>query len=394
MFRLLKYFGRRSPHILFIGFPVVYLLKTFQGCLDIRIAQIPNRLGHTISSLDFWLTLNQKSTSLGQKGIKKQIFFMERKYLDDEFYRLVARLIPLGSYWFWNPVFEVIHWLGWQDNFVFELVGEPIDEVSGVFKGTKSPLPQANKDVQDRIAMMCNDFDIELDKLVLLCIRDSGYGESISMGDAERIAEYRNSDILRYSEAINLLIDSGFFVVRMGNEHKPLHNIDHSKFVSFSKLSDEYAMEQIDLFQSCSFVISSDTGLNKLAVICRKPLYMLNVGAFTDRFLHDLTHLVLYKKFKSKVSGKELTMGELITKNILKITDSEEFDKRDIVIEENSSEELRLFVSEIIEICNSQWVESCESKRMRERFKRELEFQGYDFGDFAFPNFFARDRKW
>ena len=394
MFGLLKYFGRRSPSILFIGFPVVYILKTFQRVLDIRIAQIPNRLGHTISSLDFWLTSNQKQKSLGQKEIKKQIFFMDRKYLDDESYRLVARLVPLGSYWFWNPVFEAIHWLGWQDNFVFELVGEPIDEVSGVFKGTKSPLPQANKDVQDRIAMMCRDFDIEQDKLVLLCIRDSRYGDSISRGDAERISEYRNSDIFRYSEAINLLIGSGFFIVRMGNKQKPLYNIDPNKFVSFSRLSDEYSMEQIDLFQSCAFVISSDTGLNKLAVMCRKPLYMLNVGAFTDRFLHGLTHLVLYKKFKSRVSGKELTMEELLTKDILKITDSEEFVKRDIVIEENSSEELRLFVSEIIEICNSRWVESCESKRMRERFKRELEFQGYDFGDFAFPNFFARDRKW
>lgn len=394
MFALLNYFGRRSPSILLIGFPVACLLKTFHEFIDIRIAQIPNRLGHTIASLDFWLTSNQKPTNLVQKRIKKQIFFMDRKYLDDEFYRFVVRLVPLGSYWFWNPVFEAIHWLGWQNNFIFELASGPIEQVSGVFKETKSPLPQANKDVQDRIVMMCSDFGIELDKLVLLCIRDSKYGESISMGDAERFAEYRNSDIFKYSEAINLLIDSGFFVVRMGNEHKSLYNIDGSKFISFSRLSDEYSMEQIDLFQSCAFVVSSDTGLNKLAVICRKPLYMLNVGGFSDRFLHGLTHLVLYKRFKSKISGKELTIEELMTKDILEIKDSEGFDRRNIVIEENTSEELRLFASEIIEICNNQWVESAKSKRMRERFKRELEFQGYDCGDFAFPNFFARDRKW
>ena len=390
--RFTKYFGRRTPLMILIGLPIAIGCAVVSKFVDIRLIEIPNRFGHAISSLDFWITFNRRNHILKcSRNRCKLIFFLDDKFLEKETIELISSLVPLNSYWLWGRGNEVIHFLGLQDRLTLDLVDGRIDDREQKFKGTESPIVISRKSSFYRKYNVLNQFLEGRKGLVLLCIRDSGYGSSIGMKSAEEIAEYRNSNFNNYLGAIDVLTQRGYSVVRMGMKNSVIPDSKIPDFYEYSYLKTKYSLEQIDLFSNCSFVISSDTGLNKMAVLCRKPLYMLNMGAFTDRFLHGLTPLVMYKKFYDIGSNKELKLEDLISKLAYTFTDSKDFQKSRIHLEENSYLQIRLFAKESLEVYESKWIQSSGSKRITKKFRDTLGTENWNMGDFQFPNFYAEN---
>lgn len=112
-------------------------------------------------------------------------------------------------------------------------------------------------------------------KLILLVCRDSGYdqmfGEQMS---AER--SYRNSEIKVFQKSIELLIQEGYSVVRLGR-----HNKETSESISGLIEVKDIASSNPDKMEfcvakHCDFVISTGSGPDTLGMFFRKPIYFIN----------------------------------------------------------------------------------------------------------------------
>jgi len=363
--------------------------------MDVKLARVPSRLGHTIGSIDYWLTV-QRDTYLknSTKRYKLPIFFLDAKALDQEIYFLVSKLVRLSSYRLWNPTFNLAHWLGIEKRITLELIGSNPASVAYLLKGTNSPLIKLIELKNRNKEEMYTKLGIRSDKLVLLCVRDPAYGQSIKFEKGEVSAEYRNSNFTNYLDGIRLLLDSGYSVIRMGNKHKGDEDVGVDGLFSFPKLKFQYSIDQIDLFRDCAFVLSTDTGLNNLAILSRKPLYMVNMGSFTDRFLHGLTKLVLYKSFVDAETQQRIPLTDILSFHAQTYIDSKSFSEKGISILENSSSDIFSFVAEAIQFHESRWSQSVESRKLTSYFKDMMANEGHEMGLFAFPNFYSKGYTW
>jgi len=390
----ITHYGRKSPSIFFIGLPVALVCSILSKLICIKITELPNRLGHTISSLDYWLTVQGKSPCTDKKSqLRYHIFFIHDRFLDPEIIRLIKSLVPLKTNRIWKPTIEAIRWFRLKESLIVELVGDEIDKVSDVFQGTKSILERESLKPNKALNRFLSDFDLDRERMVLLCVRDSQYGDTFSLCEAEQIAVYRNSTFAYYADAIERLTQSGYYVIRMGNKHKEEH-FSLMNFWTYSELKKSYGINQVEFFKECVFVVSSDTGLNKFAVLCRKPLYLLNMGSLVDRYLHGLTPLVLYKSFVSSLTGQHVSIAEIISKGLHSVKDNSQYQKGGICVQENSGEDITKFVSEVIQYHESRWLQSEESKLLTQTFRDTLALHGHELGTFRFPNFYSKTKKW
>lgn len=112
-------------------------------------------------------------------------------------------------------------------------------------------------------------------KLVLLVCRDSGYdqmfGEHFS---TER--SYRNSELKVFRKSIELLIQEGYSVVRLGR-----HNTKTSESISgLIELKDIVSSNpdkmEFCVAKLCDFIISTGSGPDTLGMFFRKPIYFIN----------------------------------------------------------------------------------------------------------------------
>jgi putative glycosyltransferase (TIGR04372 family) len=359
------------------------------------MTEIPDRLGHTISSLDYWLTIQQKNPHTEEKSrLRCHIFFINDRVLDPEIISLIKSLVPLKTHRIWKPTMEAIRWFSLKESLIEELITKDISRESGVFQGTKSLVERERTKLDRTLSRFLSEFDIDRERMVLFCVRDSQYGNAINLSEVEKIADYRNSTFTNYVDAVERLTQSGYFVIRMGNEHNEEGHLRLTNFWTYPELKKFYKIEQIEFFKECSFVVSSDTGLNKLAVLCRKPIYMVNMGSFVERFLHGLTPLVLYKSFLSIATGQHVSISEIISKGLVSVTDSAQYKAGGICVQENSIEDIARFVSEVIQYHESRWVQSEESKSVTKNFVNTLASHGHELGTFRFPNFYSMTKKW
>jgi len=148
-------------------------------------------------------------------------------------------------------------------------------------------LSQSQLSIGNRIQ---EEMGIPLDaKFVCLHIREPSYF------NAPRhhidLAATRNANILNYLLAIKFIIDQGRYVVRIGDPKMtplpPMEGVvDYAISDYYSELMDIYLVSRCELF------IGSDSGINQLPMMFRKPLCRINIvdnvggfGVFPDNII-------------------------------------------------------------------------------------------------------------
>ena len=123
---------------------------------------------------------------------------------------------------------------------------------------------------------------LKLDKFVCLVVRDDLYSTICVNEETANNTSYRNADIETYELAILEIIKSGYEVVRVSSWAKPT-NIQIQGFVDYSNSGFRSDRNDLLLMSKCEFVVSTNSGVDELATIYRKPVYILNflpIGEF------------------------------------------------------------------------------------------------------------------
>ena len=212
-------------------------------------------------------------------------------------------------------------------------------------------------------------------KFVCLLVRDAGYlnrhAKDEYMDKRWLYHNYRDGDIDNYVLAAEELAKRGYYVFRMGkNVLKPLKS-SNLKIIDYA--NSEMSNDFMDIYLSakCSFFISTAAGLDGIAVIFRRPIAYTNYvsfGLMGQKYSNNNRTLLLTKHHINKKTQQELTISEIFSANVALAYRTEEYKLNDIILEENTPEEIRDLVIEMDERLSGRWKDTKEDLLLQKRF--------------------------
>jgi putative glycosyltransferase (TIGR04372 family) len=170
--------------------------------------------------------------------------------------------------------------------------------------------------------------------------------------------DFRNASISNYVEAIDLLIDKGFFVVRIGDASMTPVNHPSPHFLDLARSGTFQDGEDSCFIAFCSLYIGQTSGPFSLAAIMGKDMVVTNeVNTFIGRWRHeeevDPLMLVLFKGHVARADGNRFGLLEILFRRPRHTAQDFEQDGIDLV--ENTPEDIRLTVQEFLARRAGQW---------------------------------------
>ena len=204
---------------------------------------------------------------------------------------------------------------------------------------------------------------------VLLHVRDIGYRPDLSHHG------HRCADVCNYRSAILVLVENGYQVVRIGDSsNKPLEDYPASVIdLPFHPLYENF----LDVYfaATCVFAVNQSSGPSQLIRGFEKPTLMVN--RVVDWDINAPPEVLLFKHYICKSTSRRLTYNQILERGLGELTMDDEFEKAGVLLEENSSDELKMALEEFIETLEGRNKYSTET---RDRFteigrKHELRIQ-------------------
>jgi len=133
-----------------------------------------------------------------------------------------------------------------------------------------------------------------------------------------------NFDVQVFSEAAKFLDSEGFSVVRLGTKTANVVNYD-SFVIDYANSSLRTETADLQLVNECSFVISTQTGPDALALALRKPVLYIDTLRISQFFLGSRLATWNPVRFTSRVSGAVLSLRELLDSDFVWMEDPDLF---------------------------------------------------------------------
>jgi putative glycosyltransferase (TIGR04372 family) len=174
-------------------------------------------------------------------------------------------------------------------------------------------------------------------KFVALHVRESGY-----YGDLSKIA--RNADIFTYGEAIKYLIESGFFIIRLGNhlmsdvsklvEHFNGRFIDYAHSDIISSKMDCYLMAM------CEFLIGSNSGVFTIPPLFNKSICLTNYYPASGAAGFLKNDISIFKKLSKKDDNSLIPLKLLFSGPFSEALQLSSIDKHNLKLVDNTPLEI------------------------------------------------------
>lgn len=211
------------------------------------------------------------------------------------------------------------------------------------------PVLSFEKEEEDRGRDMLKKMGIGPDAwFVCFMARDGSYlnEQKEFRGSNWDYHNYRNSDINSFLKAAEYIAQEGGFVVRMGSiVQNDLPKERHSRIIDYSS---EYRSDFMDIYlmSHCKFFFADSCGIVNACTIFGVPVAYTNVAIYEfGGFLKE--DLFILKKMYSTVEKRYLTYEEVFNSEISRFYTTEDFKKRGLSLEENTSDEILDLVMEM-----------------------------------------------
>jgi putative glycosyltransferase (TIGR04372 family) len=176
---------------------------------------------------------------------------------------------------------------------------------------------------------------------VCLIVRDGGHYKS--KGDIESAGyEFLNFDINDFSGVAEVLIESGFQVIRMGSGSerpftcKPDGVVDYALSKNRSEFLDVY------LAATCEFAVSTQTGPDAVCMLFRRPVLYVDVTRYCQFFFGS--KLATWSPVRLLKNSKILNLSEVVNSEIAWFKDPNLFLANGVTQQKSSREELAKIV--------------------------------------------------
>lgn len=223
-------------------------------------------------------------------------------------------------------------------------------------------------------------------RFVCLLVRDSRYLQ-VHMPDTDdwKYHAYRNADIKNYMRAVEFLVQNGFYVIRMGKHVDPgaTLKINNSKYIDYA--NSNLRSDFLDVYFSahCDFFISNGSGIDAIAQIFNRPLFVVSYNLFDIRSSLYFSYMIP-KNVKSIKEDRLITYleifndythfflsGKCISRDPRRVLLSE-WERKGWVIIENTPDEILSGVKDMVNSLDKGYIEKDEEKKLNEFFWKKF----------------------
>ena len=366
---------------------IIYLLRPW---LLIRwYGLTSSRIGHL--ALDPELYSCRRDAKINQPTQKYiDIFFLGNKYIcNRQLIKMQRRSITILPAFLMVPLFNTNRFF---NLFIKKCKQHEIDINSQVDRDVHNivdkfnPHLSFNKEEKLKGEKILNDFGVpENAKFICLIVRDSAYLDRYKNQTLKDFSyhNYRDGDIDRYVLAAEELANRGYYVFRMGVKvHKPLKSAN-PKIIDYANSKIRSDFMDIYLGANCTFCISTACGFDAIPFIFRKPIAMVFLP-FGHLRVDVKKNLYISNHHINKKNKNKLTISEIFESNVALSFYSEEYQKNNIELQENTPEEIKNLVTEMDERISGTWKETEEDLLLQKKFwdifennLQKLSFQNY-----------------
>jgi len=207
-------------------------------------------------------------------------------------------------------------------------------------------------------------------KIVCISCRDNLYLKKRYPLKNFSYHSYRDINVDNYIPAIRALIKKNYYVVRMGQISNKKINIKSKKFIDypFHPLKNDF----MDFFfaYKCYFWVCSNTGLDEIAKVFRKPLIDLNMAPLAGLKVTSKKTLLCLKIHKN-YNNKKLSLNEIFDSGVGKSCYSKEFRKKKIILNELTANQVKAIVLEMTELMKNSWkIKNKNDLKLQKKFKK------------------------
>jgi len=219
---------------------------------------------------------------------------------------------------------------------------------------------------------MLNKFGLkDKDKFVCLAVRDRAYQQK-KIPTTQRdwsYHDYRHTDVYKFYLAAEELTKRGYYVFRMGVCAEKSFGTNNPKIIDYANSNLRSDFMDIYLAAKCYFCVSSSSyGFSDLTNLFAKPIVNMNlpfgeIATYSEKFLLIVKHHFLKKE------NRKLSLTEIFSHGAAWINDTKVYKQKDIELIDNSEEEIRDVVVEMIENLEFKKKLDPEDEQLQESFK-------------------------
>jgi len=373
LWRILVYF---IIHLLFyfIAMPVVFVVRLIRPWLLVRFEPLGPHIGQLAANTELYLCERDASINIPKR--KRYIDFF---YLEHVFYARSKRICNKKLLSMWKrsiyifpelilaPVRRINRFLpGWEVHEIGKNTQYDRD-VHNLFMHYPSHLEFTPEEEKRGVMELKNLGIPEGKSFVCLLVRDSAYLEK-NIRTSNSSYRYRDSDIDNYILAVEELVRRGYFVIRMGViVNKPL-KVDHPQVIDYAWKGLRSEFMDIYLGAKCEFSISTSAGWDTIPYVFRRPIVFTNMVPLNYFCTFEKKTLIISKKYRDSKTHRDLTLKEIFNRGFGSLLSTSDYVDKKIELIENTPEEIRDIVVEMIERLYGSWQETEEDKKLQDLF--------------------------
>lgn len=228
--------------------------------------------------------------------------------------------------------------------------GNPLvnDKTTFIQDDARISFPLHQKE-EERVVELLNKMKIQtLRGFVCLVVRDELHSSENVSKQSAFSSSYRNSSISDYEGAVSFLVSQGFGVIRMGRLASPA-NFDIQNFFDYANSSLRSDSNDLLIMAKCEFVISTLSGIDEIATMYRRPVYIINylpVGSFR---LTNLRPLVLPKGLIDSRTSEKLSLNEIVARGLWEANDAAQYTAAKVKIIDCQPEVITSFAKQAVD---------------------------------------------
>lgn len=203
---------------------------------------------------------------------------------------------------------------------------------------------------------------------VCLNVRDSAYLDTSYKLSDWSYHNYRDSDIQNYILATEELANRDYFVIRMGAKVRETMKTAQPKVIDYATNGMRSDFMDIYLGAKCEFCISVGSGFDAVSLVSRRPIAYVNMVPLGYLFTFSRQFLGITKHHYSLQENRELVLSEIFTHSVGFCTHTSDFESKGVQLIENTPEEIRDVVIEMVERLNGTWQAHEDDEALQRKF--------------------------
>ena len=323
--------------------PLVFVLRLVKPLIWIRLGTIRcDRIGHF-----FWESCEILNEYHEKKKSTTNIYWIRKNVANTAWKKIISRQLPVRNS------------IEWIDKWNRKIRGGashtlshshyPPNDRFGKITLSKNKFKFSKSENRTCLAWLKNMGWQKHQPIVTLLVRDSAFLEKDKTVSAYphgvfSYHNFRDCNIEKFKNSVEWLLEKGFFIVRMGRIMKSKLDIQHDSFLDYPFCDSQNDLFDIWMFANCKFCISTNSGPDLIPLYYNVPRLVVNALPL-NLITRTGSDTIIPKRLTFADSGKELNLHQYLKANYLK---SDDYNKANIRIQENSSSENLLYVKEFV----------------------------------------------